>query len=733
MKKRHVINITGPLLVPFFTAHKPATFKLDTVAKLNMSVPNFLASKTLAKRPGPKNADMRLTQKDRVGGGKKVTRKPASKTTKAKTKAKASSRKRAPAKKKQSWFWWLFKKLFYWGTVAAVWGFIAVAGIVAYYGMQLPASDTWAIPDRPANIRIVAADGRLISNRGKMGGEAVAIHELPHYVPNAVLAIEDRRFYDHPGFDPIGIARAFVNNIAKGRITGGGSTITQQLAKNLFLTPDQNYGRKIQEVLLAIWLEQNYSKSELIELYLNRVYFGAGSYGIEAATQRYFGKSARNLSLGEAAILAGVLKAPSRLAPNKNPEGAAERARLVLNAMAEEGFISEKEANAAAIDPNKRIRTRITGTEYYVADWVETLMDSYLGIVDEDVIVRTTIDWELQKEAEFLIKEIIRKNGDERDFSQGALVAMRPDGAVQAIVGGTDYTKSQYNRAITAKRQPGSAFKPFVYLTAVENGYSPNTMVDDSPFTYKGWAPENATGKFKGRMELRDALAQSSNLVSAKLAIELGPQNVVNTAYKLGISSNIKPLPSIALGTPEISLLELTAAYAPFANGGQGIIAHVISSIETPDGQVLYSHIPSGPGQVMASDAVGKMNDMLTHAIEVGTGRKAAFGNWPVAGKTGTSQNNRDAVFVGYSARLVTGVWLGNDDGSPMQKVGGGSFPVDVWREFMQKAHSDWAVAQLPGGDGRFDQAPPEPIGQQAQNEPQRRSIGDLLSSIFGR
>lgn len=692
----------------------------------------------MSKRPNNKSSDLRLTQKDRVGTGKKTTRKTAAKKTRAKTtKSKAAPRKKSAAKKKQSWFWWLFKKAFYWGMVAAVWGVIAVTGIIVYYGMQLPSSDTWAVPDRPANIRIVASDGRLISNRGKMGGEAVAIHELPHYVPNAVIAIEDRRFYDHPGFDPIGILGAMRINVTEGRmpLSGhGGSTITQQVAKNLFLTPDQNYGRKIQEVLLSVWLEQNYSKPEIIELYLNRMYFGAGTYGIEAASQRYFGKSARNLSLGEAAILAGVLKAPSRLAPNKNPEGAADRARLVLNAMAEEGFISEKEAQAAAIDPNKRIRTRITGTEYYVADWVEVLMDSYLGTVDQDVIVRTTIDWELQKEAEFLIKEIIREHGEERAFSQGALVAMRPDGAVQAVVGGTDYTKSQYNRAITAKRQPGSAFKPFVYLTAVENGYSPNTVVDDSPFTYKGWAPENANGKFKGQMQLRDALAQSSNLVAGKLAIELGPQNVVNTAYKLGISSNIKALPSIALGTPEISLLELTAAYAPFANGGQGIIAHVITSIETPDGQVLYSHIPSGPGQVVAPDAVGKMNDMLSHAIEVGTGRKAAFGSWPVAGKTGTSQNNRDAVFVGYSARLVTGVWLGNDDGSPMQKVGGGSFPVDVWREFMQKAHSNWAVAQLPGGDGRFDRTPLEPIGQQAERQqPQRRSIGDLISDIFGR
>lgn len=696
----------------------------------------------MAKRPSNKNADIRLTQNDRVVGGRKKTRKsPPKKTAATKGRAKASPRKKRAAKK-QSFGIWLFKKLFYWGLVLGVWATILVAGVVIYYGMQLPAADTWAIPERPANIRIVAADGRLISNRGKMGGEAVALHELPHYVPNAVIAMEDRRFYDHWGFDPIGILGAMRINVSEGRfpLSGhGGSTLTQQVAKNLFLTPDQTYGRKIQELLLAVWLENNLTKQEILELYINRVYFGAGTYGIEAASQRYFGKSARNLSLGEASILAGILVAPSRLAPNKNPEGAASRARLVLNAMAEEGYISQKEAEAAAIDPNKRIRTRITGTEYYVADWVEALMDSYLGTVEQDVIVHTTLDWEMQKEAEFLIKEVIRKNGEERAFSQGALVALRPDGAVLAVVGGTDYTQSQYNRAVTAKRQPGSAFKPFVFLTALENGYSPNTIVDDSPFTYKGWSPENATGKYSGRVQLRDALAQSSNLVAAKLAIELDPQNVVNTAYRLGISSNIEPLPSIALGTPEISLLELTAAYAPFSNGGEGVIAHIISRIETPDGKILYSHIPSGPGQVVAPQHVAQMNDMLSHAIEVGTGRKAAFDNWPVAGKTGTSQNNRDAVFVGYSAHLITGVWLGNDDGSPTNKVGGGSFPVEVWREFMRKAHSNWSIAQLPGADARFDrqvdQQVLEPVGDmpQTQNRPQRRSIGDLLNDLFGR
>ncbi|MCF4097036.1 transglycosylase domain-containing protein [Maritalea mediterranea] len=686
----------------------------------------------MARKPS-KSSDLKLTSADRVGASKgKKTR------TRAKTKASpktANPRKkvtRRKAKKQSKWtFWRVIRRLFYWGVVLGVWAGIAVIGIVAYYGMQLPSSDTWAIPDRPANIRIVAADGRLLSNRGKMGGEAVSIHELPHFVPAAVLAIEDRRFYNHFGIDPIGIARAFVNNTIEGRITGGGSTITQQVAKNLFLSPDQNYGRKIQEALLSIWLEQNFTKDEILQLYLNRVYFGAGSYGIEAAAQRYFGKSARNLSLGESAILAGVLKAPSRLAPNKNPEDAAARARLVLNAMAEEGYISEAEAEAAAIDPNKRIRTRVTGTEYYVADWVETLMDNYLGEVDQDVVVYTTIDWELQKQAEFLIKEIVREQGEERAFSQGALVSMTPDGAVQAIVGGIDYTKSQYNRAVTARRQSGSAFKPFVFLTALENGYRPDTVVEDAPFTYKDWSPENAGGKYRGRIRLRDALAVSSNVVSAKLAIELGPENVARTAYKLGISSNVDPVPSSALGTTGISLLELTAAYAPFANGGEGVIARVISRIETAGGEVLYRHEPAGPGQVIAPEYIPMMNDMLAHAVEVGTGRKAQFGDWPIAGKTGTSQKNRDALFVGYSARLVTGVWVGNDDDTPTN-ASGGNVPVEVWHDFMQKAHEGLAVAQIPGGNVRFDTQNLEPMTERPQ-EGQRRNLGDLINELFSR
>ncbi len=680
--------------------------------------------------------DLKLSPEDRVGGtgGKKKGRTTKTTRTRAKKPVKGRTSRTNRTKPKLT-FGRVLGKLFYWGVVAAVWGGIAVTGIVIYYAMQLPASDTWAVPERPANIRIVAADGQLISNRGKMGGEAVSFRELPQYVPAAVISIEDKRFMSHPGVDPIGILAALVDNITEGRIARGGSTLTQQLAKNLFLTPDQNIGRKIQEALLSIWLEQNYSKDQILELYLNRVYFGAGTYGIEAASQTYFAKSARNLSLGEAAILAGLLQAPSRLSPDRHPEAAAARARVVLNEMADEGYISEAEAAAAAIDPNKRIRTRVAGAEYYVADWVETLMDAYIGSVDEDVIVYTTIDWDLQKQGEFFVREMVRENGPDHNFSQGALVAMEPDGAVRAIVGGTDYAKSQYNRAVTARRQPGSSFKPFVYLSALEHGLTPDSIVEDAPFEYKGWKPQNYSNKYVGRVTLRDALANSLNTVAGRLAIEMGPESVVNTAMRLGISSPLQAVPSIALGSQEVSLLELTAAFAPFANGGNGVIAHVITRIETADGQQLYQNIPAGPGRVIAPENVAMMNDMLSYAVEVGTAKKAHVGNWPIAGKTGTTQDNRDAVFVGFSARMVTGVWLGNDDDSPMKGVGGGGFPVAIWSEFMEKAHQGLAVAALPGGDyTRFANAAPaapDNAGTPSGTE-KPRTLVDLFSGLFG-
>lgn len=630
-------------------------------------------------------------------------------------------------------------KLFSWLLVLGIWAGIAVAGVVAYFAMQMPASTEWAVPERPANIRIVAANGQLISNRGKTGGEAISLRELPYYVPAAFVAIEDRRFYEHFGIDVLGLVSVAIESVQAGEVTRGASTLTQQLAKNLFLTPDQTLERKVQEAMLSLWLEQNYSKDDILELYLNRVFFGHGATGIEAAAQTYFGKSARNLSLGEAAILAGTVQRPSRVNPKSDPEAAAARARLVLTSMAKEGYISDAEAKAAAIDPNQRIRTKVTGSESYVADWVETLMQAYIGDVTEDVVVSTTINWDLQKQAENIVRTAVEANGEAKGFSQGALVAMDVDGTVRALVGGVDYTQSQFNRAVTARRQPGSTFKPFVYLAAMEKGYTPDTVADDAQFDYNGWSPSNASGKYAGPVTLRQGLAYSLNTISARLAIDVTPQVVVDTAYRMGIGSTLQAVPSIALGTQEVSLLELTGAYAPFANGGVGVIPTVITRIETAPkngqpGKVLYEQIPAGPGQVIEPHIVGEMNDMLTTALEIGTGKKAHLNGWPIAGKTGTSQKARDALFVGFTSRMVTGVWLGNDDDTGTT-LSGGNIPTEIWSEFMTVAHQGLPVSPLPG---EFTPAAPlDPNLTPMETAPtapppQKKTLMDALGDIFG-
>jgi len=619
-----------------------------------------------------------------------------------------------------------------WLFILGIWGALAAGAVVLYYGLQLPSANSWKVPDRAANIRIVAADGQLISNRGKSGGEAVSLHELPYYVPAAFISIEDRRFREHFGVDLIGMASVALESIKAGEVTRGASTITQQVAKNLFLTPDQTLGRKVQEALLAVWLEQTYTKDEILELYLNRMYFGYERYGIEAASQYYFGKSARNLSLSEAAILAGSLQAPSRLNPKGNADAIKVRQSLVLNAMAKEGYISPAESKAAAIDPGQTVRTKVVGGESYVADWVESLMTAYLGEVKEDVIVHTTINWELQKEAEFVIKEAVAKYGEKQAFSQAAMVAMDVDGSVRALVGGVDYQQSQFNRAVTGRRQPGSAFKPFVYLAGMEKGYTPDTIAEDAPIDIDGWEPHNADGKYGGQMTLRQALALSRNTVAALLANDVGPDKVVDAATRMGISSPLQPVPSIALGTQEVSLLELTAAYAPFANGGIGVIANVITRIETADGTVLYDAVPAGPGRVIEPNIVAEMNDMLHAAVEIGTGKRAQLNGWPMAGKTGTSQKARDALFVGYTARMVAGVWLGNDDDQGT-KLSGGTVPVEIWSQFMAKAHEGIPVAELPGAFTNPELQDPnlQPMEQPATERP-KRTLVDLLGDIFG-
>jgi penicillin-binding protein 1A len=592
----------------------------------------------------------------------------------------------------------LIGRLVYWSAVMCLWGVIVVAGLVAYYATRLPPIDQLAIPKRPPNVAILASDGSLIANRGETGGRAMTLKELPPYLPKAFVAIEDRRFYEHFGIDPVGIARALVRNVTRsGGGVQGGSTLTQQLAKNLFLTQERTASRKIQEAILALWLERNYTKDQILELYLNRVYFGSGAYGVDAAAQRYFAKSARQVTLGEAAILAGLVQSPSRLAPNRNPAGAQARGELVLAAMARDGFASDAMIKLALMNPAQPVKPVGAGSFGYAADYVMDVLDDYIGTIDTDLSVTTTIDQTMQLAAEKALTEELAVKGDKFGVSQGAVVAMLPDGAIKALVGGRNYAESQFNRVVTAKRQPGSAFKPFVYLTAIEHGLTPDTVREDSPLNVRGWQPENYSRDYKGPVTLRTALAQSLNTVAVRVGLEMGPKNVVATASRLGIRSKLEPNASIALGTSEVSPLELVSAYAPFANGGLGVLPYVIDKVKTREGKVIYSRSGGGLGRVIDPSAVGMMNAMMRETLVTGTARKAEIAGWEAAGKTGTSQEFRDAWFVGYTSTLVAGVWLGNDDGSPTKRVSGGNLPVEVWSRFMKTGLQGMPPQPLPG------------------------------------
>jgi penicillin-binding protein 1A len=660
--------------------------------------------------------DLRLSPEDRPGGS---AQQPKPKKPKKPKKAPASTRKARPAKAKKprrgkstrgssgrggggrgsggQGIGYRLGRLAYWSLVLCVWGAIGVMGVIGYFALTLPPPEELAVPDRPANVMVVAADGTVLGNRGETGGEAVRLFELPPYLPQAVMAIEDRRFYSHFGIDPIGLARAAITNFTAGVVVQGGSTLTQQLAKNLFLKPERTIRRKVQEVLLALWLEHKFSKDEILEMYLNRVYLGAGATGVEAAARTYYGKSAREVTVSEAATIAGLLKAPSKYAPTSNPDLAEQRAQTVLSAMVEAGYLTEDEAKLALISPAE-VKPRTPGESAgYVADWIWEQVPSFIGEVREDVVVDTTIDMRMQEAAEAALVKVIDENGKEKGVSEGAVVAMDTSGAVRAIVGGRNYVKSQFNRAVKAKRQPGSSFKTFVYTAAIEAGLSPETIRTDAPVSFGNWSPGNYNGRYRGPITLTEGLKDSINTVAVKLTSEVGVDKVIDVAHRMGIRSDIPENMSIALGTSEVTPLELVGAYVPLASGGYGVVPYVIRRIRTTDGQVLYERSGTGPGQVLSLETVGAMNYMMKQTVENGTGRRAGFDAWPAAGKTGTSQEYKNAWFIGYTTYLVAGVWMGNDDGTPTKKVTGGSLPATVWHEFMASAHEGLAMADLPG------------------------------------
>lgn len=656
--------------------------------------PTFTRGKTRkqAAKPAKKSAAKKSgSKKPPVLRAPTADERPGSRTPPRKSARRASSRS-APRKGAPT----LLGRLAYGGAVFMLWGAIAFGGLLFWYGLNLPdTSGLYNVKHTPS-VSIVAANGEVLSHRGDLMGGYASLRDLPPYVPAAVLATEDQRFYWHFGVDPIGLSRAMVTNIRAGAYVQGGSTVTQQLAKNVFLKPDRTISRKIEEMVLAVWLELRFTKEEILTLYLNRVYFGGGAYGLEAASERYFRKPARALSLPEAAMLAGLLKAPSRYSPTNDIDLARGRAAIVLQNMVNAGYITQEEAHLANVNPASLEGYAARGSINYFVDWVAEALPDYAGRPDTDVSVITTIDPALQREAENVVAAMLAGEGAQVNASQAALVAMTPDGAVRAMVGGRSYALSQFNRAVQAKRQPGSAFKPIVYLTALERGLTPDTLRVDRPIEYGGWAPSNYSGRFEGEMTLRTALAKSVNTVAVQVAREAGIRNVVAAARRLGLQEELPSNLSLALGSGSVNLLELTAAYATFANGGYGVIPHGIEEVRSETGDELYRRQGSGIGRVVDAHVVGQMNNMLKAVMAYGTGRNSALGERPSGGKTGTSQDFRDAWFVGYTADLVVGVWVGNDNGAPMEKVTGGTLPAHIWHDFMMRTQAGVPIAQLP-------------------------------------
>jgi len=682
--------------------------------------PKLQSSASAKPKPRPKSGPAAISPR-REGNVVRV---------KQPSKRKGSPRKRSSGGGGGKVVFW--KRRRFWSVIGtlAFTGAIILAGVLVYFARGLPDIGGLDAIDKQPGITMKTEDGVILASYGDVYGDYISYDQLPKSLIEAVLATEDRRFFDHVGIDVFGIARAMVVNMRAGRYVQGGSTVTQQVAKNVFLTPERTIERKIQEMMLAFWLEGRFSKQEILAIYLNRVYLGAGNFGIDAASRRYFDKPATELNLIESAILTGMLKAPSRYSPISSPERAKDRAHRVLLNMVDAGYISKGEAMAALdmFEPPKLYREGdAMGTRYFT-DWLVDELPEYIGKVDDDLVVTVTLNAAMQKEAEDAVTAIMdTEDAREKLASQAAIVSMSPDGAVRAMVGGLKYQESQFNRAVQAKRQPGSVFKLFVYLAALEAGLTPDTLVEDAPFEMKVgnqmWRPSNFDGKFRGEIPMIEALTHSLNTVSVRLALWVGVPRVAEIARRLGIE-NVPNNPSIALGAVDANLLSLTGAYAHLANGGRGVQPYGVVEIKTQEGKELYKREGSGLWVVLRQGVVNQMNYMLMNVPRAGTGTRAAI-NRPMAGKTGTSSDHKDAWFIGFTGDLVTGVWVGNDDNSKMKRVTGGNLPAMIWKAYMEKALAPYPVvgiASAPeGGDN------PLPWQEQGANAPTLDEFIDQL------
>jgi penicillin-binding protein 1A len=601
--------------------------------------------------------------------------------TTASNRSRSTPLRRQRASSTRAGFPWLRSLL-----LVMVVGSLVVGGYLVSVARDLPDTSGLTTVEPASSITFLDHQGRLIARRGSAHGHEISVEDLPPYLIDAVLAVEDRRFYSHPGVDVIGLGRAMVANIRAGQVVQGGSTLTQQLAKNLFLSPERTLRRKVQEMMLAFWLESRFSKDEILELYLNRVYFGGGAYGVEAASMRYFGRSASEVSLGEAALLAGLLKAPSRYSPVNDAARAAARATVVLDLMTQTGRITEDERIAAAQVPIRVSRGASSQGAQYFIDWIAPRVRELAGDRPGDLIVRTTLDVDAQRAAEAAIDTILDDPETAAGAGEGALVSLSHDGAVRAMVGGRSYVHSQFNRAILASRQPGSAFKPFVYASAFEAGLAPEDVRNDAPVRVGDWEPQNYNDTYRGAITLREAFYRSSNSIAVQIAEETGRGHIARLARRLGIASNLRVDRSLALGAYEVTPIELATAYAPFANGGLRVDAFGIARIETEDGTILFEAPPASGATVLDHRTVARMQDMMRAVVREGTGRNAAVPGLVAGGKTGTTNDFRDAWFAGFAGDLVTVVWTGNDDNGPTDRATGGGPPARIFSQFMRQA-----------------------------------------------
>jgi len=541
--------------------------------------------------------------------------------------------------------------------------------------------------------------GNEIGKRGILHSDAVPLDEIPEHMIKATLATEDRRFFNHIGIDFLGTLRALVENVRAKDVVQGGSSITQQLAKNLFLTPERSLKRKINEAFLAIWLEARLSKREILKLYLDRAYMGGGAFGVEAASKFYFGKSVRDVTLAEAAMLAGLFKAPTRYAPHIDLPASRARANEILTNMVQAGYLTEGQIHGAKLNPAEIIDR----TDYYSPDWfLDYAFEEVQRIMRDTgqyvLTARTTVDIGLQKAAEESIQNILRQHGRARRTKQGALVSMEKDGAVRALVGGRDYGESQFNRATHAYRQPGSSFKPYVYLTALENGYTPDTTVVDGYVQCGRWSPRNYSGGYRGALPMKHALMRSLNTVAVRLSLDVGREKVLANVHKIG-HTHVKKTCSMALGDTGLTLLAHTGGYAVFANGGMSVKPYAIEEVRNSHGKILYIHERDEPAQVRLFERskIEQLNSMLALVVSSGTARRAQLPFTWAVGKTGTSSAWRDGWFMGFTGQYVTGTWFGNDDYSPTGRVTGGNLPAMAWKDYMMRAHTDYNIPQIPG------------------------------------